>query len=51
MLDIDGIVGDVNNLRNSKKFNPNDESFSFSERDLPSNLNIENAENDDENSN
>ena len=31
-----------------KKFNPNQESFSFSENDLPSNLNIENMD-DDEN--
>ena len=39
----------LNNVKYMKKFNPDNESFSFSENDLPSNLNIENDEDDDQN--
>ena len=39
-------IGDIQNLHKMKKFNPNQESFSFSENDLPSNFNIENMDDD-----
>lgn len=41
---------DFKNLHKMKKFNPNNESFSFSENDLPSNFNL-NEEESDQNSN
>ena len=46
-LDFDAFsFTDFKNLHKMKKFNPNNESFSFSENDLPSNLNIDDDEYD-----